>query len=114
MPWDLYWGGPISAFFYYAEAHGERVKSDQNLLNQQAFITGMYTVDALKSCYKLYNPFASKGKNEPYPKEPRKVFKEPEKKQDAQERRKNAQMKVFTSLQAWSDAVSRKMKGGER
>lgn len=71
MPYELYWNGPIEAFFMYQKKLEFEVKQKQLEADYDAWRQGLYIRDALCSVYQLFNPMAGKSdKTLPYPKQP--------------------------------------------
>jgi hypothetical protein len=85
MPYDLYWNGPINAYFLYAEKARLDVKRHINDLLDAAWMFGEYTAKALLSVYQYFNPIASeKSPRFPYPEKPERPKREltPEEKEE--------------------------------
>jgi hypothetical protein len=71
MPYELFWHGPLSAYFIYAEKARVEFERKQDEMNNRAYLNGLYTREALLSVYHMFNPYA--GKNArilPYPSKP--------------------------------------------
>lgn len=77
MPYELYWRGPLSAYFVYREKAQIGFESKQDEMNNRAYLNGIYTREALLSVYHMFNPYAGKNaKTFPYPSKPLKPKKQ--------------------------------------
>lgn len=47
MPYDLFWHGPLSAFFQYRAAYIMREKENQEQQNRLAWLNGVYVTHAV-------------------------------------------------------------------
>jgi len=71
MPYELYWRGPLSAYFIYAEKARMEFERRQEEMNSRAYLNGLYTREALLSVYHVFNPYAGNNpKIFPYPSKP--------------------------------------------
>jgi len=98
MSYDEFWYGSNDRPKYYREAHKLRNKAK----NQEMWIAGMYTVDAIT---------ASLDKKAKYPKEPYDLFKKTaeEKKADVEKERKKI-IDYFTELKKrWDNGTNRQL-----
>lgn len=85
MPYDLYWNGPINAYFIYAEKARAEEERHRNEMLDTVWLRGQYTVKALMSIYKLFNPMVGKdAPSYPYPEKPERPQRErtPEEKEE--------------------------------
>lgn len=76
MPYELFWHGPISAYFIYASKYCLEKESKRNGMLDQAWIIGDYVQHALLSVYKLYNPLVDDKRSPDYP-YPQKSYRPP-------------------------------------
>lgn len=72
MPYDLFWHGPISAFFIYADKNRLEKENQRNNSLDIAWLVGDYVRLAMLDVYKAYNPLidGKKSPNYPYPQKP--------------------------------------------
>jgi len=76
MPYELYWRGPLSAYFVYREKARIEFESKQEEMNSRAYLHGIYTREALMSVYHMFNPMLKEHPPTfPYPSEPLKPKK---------------------------------------
>ena len=50
MPYDLFWHGPISAYFQYRAAHFKQLKEHEEDVNRVAWRNGAYITRAIAAC----------------------------------------------------------------
>lgn len=67
MPYELFWHGPISAYFIYADKYRLEKENQRNEMLDKAWLIGDYVGHAMRSVYKLYNPLANSEKSPDYP-----------------------------------------------
>lgn len=71
MPYDLFWRGPINAFFIYAEKARLEAETERNKEFDRVWLYGKYFGAAMADVYKIFNPWAkADSPSYPYPKEP--------------------------------------------
>lgn len=71
MPYQLFWRGPLEAFWHYREKALLESREKQQAVNFSAWIQGLYVREALGSVYHLFNALAGRDpKIFPYPSKP--------------------------------------------
>ncbi len=71
MPYDLFWYGPIDAFWIYMKKAELEKEQEKTLSDFEAWRQGLYFRDALSSVYHIFNALADKNcKRIPYPEKP--------------------------------------------
>lgn len=99
MPYDLYWQGPLDAFFLYLEKTRIEYERKRRELDLAGWTLGSYTRDAMMSVYRAFNPMAGKtAKDYPYPEKPRIMLADDEKKKSEEAKRKE----IYDQFSAWA------------
>lgn len=71
MPYDLFWNGPINAYFLYREKMILEAGCERDELLNKVWLYGKYFSLAMMDVYKAFNPWAGKDSPDfPYPAKP--------------------------------------------
>lgn len=71
MPYDLFWYGPLDAFWHYMKKYELEREREKTASDFKAWRQGLYFRDALASVYHIFNALADKHcKKLPYPDKP--------------------------------------------
>lgn len=99
MSYDLYWWGPLDAYYIYAEKARREAERKQREVDISAWRAGLYVRDALLSVYHLFNPMVGKkAKTVDYPDKPYTMKMEKRREEtleDKQERISNYLLRKF-------------------
>lgn len=107
MSYDLYWQGPLDAFYLYAEKTRMEYERKQRELDLAGWMFGLYTRDAILSMYKFLNPMAGKNaKDHPYPEKPRIQLSDEDKKKSEEVKRKE----FYDQVSAWAKSFKARPK----
>lgn len=99
MPYDLYWHGPLDAFFLYAEKTRLEYERKRKEMDLNCWLMGSYTRDAILSIYQTLNPMVGKNaKRIPYPEKPRTILDEEDKRKSEELKRKE----IYDQISAWA------------
>ena len=99
MSYELYWYGEPNLVKAYREA----AEMQNDRMNYEAWLQGLYVYHAVGALYPLFNPFSKQKKAEEYLKEPI-VITERARNQKAMEESN----KMANFLKAWADALKDK------
>ena len=92
-----FWDGESWLKKYYRKAYRQRVRNEERIRDQQAWLTGVYIRDAIQSVAILVNGFVPKGASvTPYPELPR--LEKAEKEKAAEDQKKQEELQTQRAM----------------
>lgn len=106
---EQFWDGESWLKKHYRAAYRQRVRNEERIRDQQAWLMGIYVRDALQSVAMLVNGFVPNGASPmPYPEAPRLEKAEKEKAQADKKKREELQMqRAMAMFQAMASGFNR-------
>ena len=110
---EQFWDGESWLKKSYRKAYRQRVRNEERIRDQQAWLTGIYIRDALQSIAVLVNGFVPKGASTvPYPEVPR--LEKAEKEKAEMDRKKKEELQTQRAMAMFHAMISEFNRGFEK